>query len=34
VISRTDLDLFTFVDSAEEAWARISAHYAEPGSAC
>lgn len=34
VVGRADLELFTFVETAEDAWARIRAHYAEPGSSC
>jgi predicted Rossmann-fold nucleotide-binding protein len=29
VIAERDLDLFTFVESAEQAWACICDHYAE-----
>ena len=32
VISESDLELFSFVERAEDAWARISAHYAERAS--
>lgn len=30
VISREDLDLFTFVETAEEAWSHICRHYPRP----
>jgi predicted Rossmann-fold nucleotide-binding protein len=34
VVGRDDLTLFTFVETAEDAWSRICAHYGQDIPTC